>query len=109
MYLWAFASAGFGGKFGAVHGTDVSATFNNYRDGVGGTGSDEERALWARFANAWVSMAQERQSQQFENSELAGLRRQDSRHHDFRQRSPRRKRSAQRDPQILERAIARIA
>ncbi len=57
MYLWAFASAGFGGKFGAVHGTDVSATFNNYRDGVGGTGSEEERALWARFANTWVTMA----------------------------------------------------
>src|SRR5579872_2419002 len=57
MYLWAFASGGFGGKFGAVHGTDVSATFNNYRDGVGGTGSEQERALWSRFANTWVSMA----------------------------------------------------
>jgi para-nitrobenzyl esterase len=57
MYLWAFASSGFGGKFGAVHGTDVSATFNNYRDGVGGAGSEEERALWSRFANSWVSMA----------------------------------------------------
>jgi para-nitrobenzyl esterase len=57
MYLWAFASTGFGGKFGAVHGTDVSATFNNYRDGVGGTGSDEERALWSRFATSWVAMA----------------------------------------------------
>ena len=57
MYLWAFASSGFGGKFGAVHGTDVSATFNNYRDGVGGTGSEEERALWSRFANTWISMA----------------------------------------------------
>jgi para-nitrobenzyl esterase len=57
MYLWAFASTGFGGKFGAVHGTDVSATFNNYRDGVGGTGSEEERALWSRFANTWIAMA----------------------------------------------------
>jgi len=56
-YLWAFASGGFGGKFGAVRGTDVSATFNNYRDGVGGTGSEEERALWTRFANTWVSTA----------------------------------------------------
>jgi para-nitrobenzyl esterase len=57
MYLWAYGSGGFGGKFGAVHGTDVSATFNNYRDGVGGTGTTEERALFARFSNAWVSMA----------------------------------------------------
>jgi para-nitrobenzyl esterase len=59
MYLWTFASTGFNGKFGAVHGTDVSATFNNYRDGVGGTGSEEERALWARFATTWVTMARE--------------------------------------------------
>ena len=57
MYLWAFASTGFGGRFGAVHATDVSATFNNYRDGVGGTGSDEQRELWARFATTWVAMA----------------------------------------------------
>jgi para-nitrobenzyl esterase len=57
MYLWAFESAGFGGKFGAVHGTDVSASFNNYRDGIGGTGSRIERALWNRFASAWVSLA----------------------------------------------------
>ena len=57
MYLWAFPSDGFGGKFGAVHGTDVSATFNSYRDGIGGTGSEEQRALWARFATSWVAMA----------------------------------------------------
>jgi para-nitrobenzyl esterase len=57
LYLWTFASTGFGGKFGAVHGVDVSATFNSYRDGVGGTGSEEQRALWARFATSWVSMA----------------------------------------------------
>jgi para-nitrobenzyl esterase len=57
MYLWNFASTGFGGKFGAVHGTDVSATFNSYRDAVGGAGAPDERALWERFATAWVSMA----------------------------------------------------
>ena len=57
MYLWAYESSGFGGKFGAVHGTDVSASFYNYRDGIGGTGSRGERALWDRFASAWVSLA----------------------------------------------------
>src|SRR5579872_3289693 len=57
MYLWSFPSGGFDGKFGAVHGADVSATFNNYRDGVGGTGSEEERALWSRFATTWIAMA----------------------------------------------------
>ena len=43
MYLWAYESPGFGGKFGAVHGTDVSASFYNYRDGIGGTGSPRKR------------------------------------------------------------------
>jgi len=57
MYLWEYPSPGFGGKFGAVHGTDVSASFYNYRDGVGGTGSPQEKALWATFASAWVSLA----------------------------------------------------
>lgn len=57
MYLWAFESPGFGRKFGAVHGTDVSASFYNYRDGIGGTGSRQEKALWDRFASAWVSLA----------------------------------------------------
>ena len=40
-----------------MHGTDVSASFDNYRDGVGGSGSRPERALWDRFASAWVSLA----------------------------------------------------
>jgi para-nitrobenzyl esterase len=57
MYLWAFESSGFNGKFGAVHGTDVSASFDNYRDGIGGTGSRQERALWDGFASAWVAFA----------------------------------------------------
>jgi para-nitrobenzyl esterase len=57
MYLWAFESPGFGGKFGAVHGTDVSASFYNYRDGIGGTGSPQQKTLWTQFASAWVAFA----------------------------------------------------
>jgi para-nitrobenzyl esterase len=57
MYLWAFESPAFGGKFGAVHGTDVSASFNNYQDGIGGSGSPQQRALWANFANTWLAFA----------------------------------------------------
>jgi para-nitrobenzyl esterase len=57
MYLWAFESPAFGGKFGAVHGTDVSASFNNYQDGIGGSGSPQQRALWANFANTWIAFA----------------------------------------------------
>jgi para-nitrobenzyl esterase len=57
MYLWTFESPSFGGKFGAVHGTDVSASFNSYRDGIGGTGSAQQRALWEQFASGWVALA----------------------------------------------------
>jgi para-nitrobenzyl esterase len=57
MYLWEYESPGFNGKFGAVHGTDVSASFYNFRDGIGGTGSRQELALWGTFAAAWVSLA----------------------------------------------------
>ncbi len=57
IYLWAFASSGFDGKFGAVHGVDVAATFNDYRDGIGGTGAELTRALWSRFSHTWVTMA----------------------------------------------------
>ena len=57
MYLWTFESPSFGGKFGAVHGTDVSASFNSYRDGIGGTGSPQQRALWEKFAAGWVALA----------------------------------------------------
>ncbi len=57
MYLWAYPSPGFGGKFGAVHGTDVSASFHNYQDGIGGAGAPEQRALWTTFASTWVAFA----------------------------------------------------
>ncbi|HKD44280.1 MAG TPA: carboxylesterase family protein, partial [Candidatus Angelobacter sp.] len=57
MYLWSFESPAFGGKFGAVHGTDVSASFYNYQDGIGGSGSPQQRALWATFANTWLAFA----------------------------------------------------
>ncbi|HLG96532.1 MAG TPA: carboxylesterase/lipase family protein [Bryobacteraceae bacterium] len=57
MYLWTYSSPGFDGKFGAVHGTDVSASFNNYRDSIGGTGSHAQKTLWSNFAAAWVAFA----------------------------------------------------
>jgi para-nitrobenzyl esterase len=57
MYIWNWESPGFNGKFGAVHGTDVSASFYNYRDGIGGVGSAQQMALWKKFASGWVSLA----------------------------------------------------
>lgn len=57
MYLWTWASPGFAGKFGAVHGTDVSATFHNYRDPIIGCGSLEGRLMCDRLASTWVAFA----------------------------------------------------
>ena len=57
MYLWTYECPAFGGKFGAVHGTDVSASFNGYQNSIGGGGSPQQRALWAKFASAWVAFA----------------------------------------------------
>ena len=57
MYLWAWVSPGFGGKFGAVHGTDVSASFHNVRDNIVGVGSPEGKMMCDRLASAWIAFA----------------------------------------------------
>ena len=57
VYLWTWPSPGFDGKFGAVHGTDVSAVFHNYRDPIIGNGSPEGMLLCDRLASTWVAFA----------------------------------------------------
>jgi para-nitrobenzyl esterase len=57
MYLWSWVSPGFGGKFGAVHGTDVSASFHNVRDNIVGVGSAIGKVMCDRLASAWVAFA----------------------------------------------------
>jgi para-nitrobenzyl esterase len=57
VYLWTWPSPGFGGKFGAVHGTDVSASFHNYRDTIIGGGSPEGILMCDRLSSAWVAFA----------------------------------------------------
>jgi para-nitrobenzyl esterase len=57
MYLWSWESPAHGGKFGAVHGTDVSASFYNVRDHIVGVGSPEGKVMCARLASAWVAFA----------------------------------------------------
>ena len=57
MYLWSWVSPGFGGKFGAVHGTDVSASFHNVRDNIVGVGSPEGRVMCDRLASVWITFA----------------------------------------------------
>src|SRR5215467_11202919 len=57
MYLWEWVSPGFGRKFGAVHGTDVSASFHNVRDNIVGVGAPEGKTMCDRLASAWIAFA----------------------------------------------------
>ncbi len=57
MYLWAWESPGFGGKFGAVHGLDVAASFHQVRDTIVGVGSPQGKVMCDRLASAWVAFA----------------------------------------------------
>lgn len=57
MYLWTWPSPGFGGKFGAVHGIDVSASFHNYRDSIIDSGSPTGVLMCDRLASTWVAFA----------------------------------------------------
>ncbi len=57
MYLWEWPSPGFNGKFGAVHGIDVSGSFYNVRDPIVGVGSTEGSLMCKRLATTWCSFA----------------------------------------------------
>ena len=57
MYLWAWESPGFGGKFGAVHGIDVAASFHQVRDTIVGVGCREGKVMCDRLASVWVAFA----------------------------------------------------
>jgi para-nitrobenzyl esterase len=57
MYLWEWATPAFDGKLGAVHGHDVDASFNLYRNGICGTGEKAGRALAKRLASTFVAFA----------------------------------------------------
>jgi para-nitrobenzyl esterase len=57
MYVWEWATPGFNGKLGAVHGHDVDASFNLYRNGICGAGTKEGRLMCTRLASAWVAFA----------------------------------------------------
>jgi para-nitrobenzyl esterase len=57
MYIWEWATPAFDGKLGAVHGHDVDASFNLYRNGICGTGERAGRALAQRLASTFVAFA----------------------------------------------------
>jgi para-nitrobenzyl esterase len=57
MYIWEWATPGFDGKLGAVHGHDVDASFNLYRNGICGSGRKEGRVMCTRLASTWIAFA----------------------------------------------------
>jgi para-nitrobenzyl esterase len=57
MYIWEWATPAFDGKLGAVHGHDVDASFNLYRNGICGTGSKDGREMCVRLASTWIAFA----------------------------------------------------
>ncbi len=57
MYLWEWATPAFDGKHGAVHGHDVDASFNLYRNGICGAGEKTGRTLAKRLASTFVAFA----------------------------------------------------
>ena len=56
MYQWNWRTPAYDGKFGAVHGIDVSATFHSYRDGFFAC-STPGKKMADRLASAWTAFA----------------------------------------------------
>jgi para-nitrobenzyl esterase len=56
MYEWNWRTPAYDGKFGAVHGIDVSASFHSYRDGFF-AGSTRGKKMADRLASAWAAFA----------------------------------------------------
>ena len=57
MYIWEWVNPSFDGKFGAVHGHDVDASFNLYRQNMCGSGRKDGRKMTLALASAWVAFA----------------------------------------------------
>jgi para-nitrobenzyl esterase len=57
MYLWNWECPAYSGKFGAVHGLDVSASFHQVRDNIVGVGAPGAKVMCDRLASAWVAFA----------------------------------------------------
>ena len=57
MYIWEWVNPSFDGKFGAVHGHDVDASFNLYRQNMCGSGEKDGRKMTLALASAWIAFA----------------------------------------------------
>jgi para-nitrobenzyl esterase len=57
MYVWKWATPAFDGKFGAVHGHDVDASFHLVRNPITGAGTADGHLMSDRLASTWVAFA----------------------------------------------------
>ncbi len=57
MYIWEWATPAYDGKFGAVHGHDVDASFHNVRSPICGAGGLAGRVMADRLAWTWIAFA----------------------------------------------------
>jgi para-nitrobenzyl esterase len=57
MYVWKWATPAFDGKFGAVHGHDVDASFHLVRNPICGAGTADGHLMADRLASTWVAFA----------------------------------------------------
>jgi para-nitrobenzyl esterase len=57
IYTWDWATPAFDGKFGAVHGHDVEASFHLSRNAIGGAGTHDGRLMSDRLSATWVAFA----------------------------------------------------
>jgi para-nitrobenzyl esterase len=56
LYVWEWHSPAFGGKFGAIHGTDVGMVFHNTRSLIEGD-NPESRMMADKAASVWLAFA----------------------------------------------------
>ena len=57
LYIWSWATPAYDGKFGAVHGHDVDASFHIVRSNMVGSGRANGHLMADRLASAWVAFA----------------------------------------------------
>jgi para-nitrobenzyl esterase len=57
MYLWEWATPAYDGKFGAIHGHDVDASFYNVRSPICGSGAAAGKLMARRLASTWIAFA----------------------------------------------------
>ncbi|HME07588.1 MAG TPA: carboxylesterase family protein [Bryobacteraceae bacterium] len=57
VYRFDYPSPGYGGKFGPVHGTDVSLVFHNSLTNIDSAPAPEMLAIMEQISSAWVAFA----------------------------------------------------